>query len=123
MECKGKSNMKKFIQSITKALAKAQAKNPSRGVATLRYDVVKRAIERGDFEKIICAFHYTDDYVWDNVNNFGRGEVSKEVLLQRFNVLTPSCWVQVKDIKGKKYYEVSVSFHSNLAYDVLVPVA
>ncbi|PEF30398.1 hypothetical protein CON39_12065 [Bacillus thuringiensis] len=115
--------MKKFIQSITKALAKVQEKDSSRGVATLRYDVVKRAVERGDFEKIICAYHHTDDYVWDNANNFGQGEASKESLLQYFGWLKPSCWVQVKDIKGKKYYEVTVSFHSNLAYDVLVPVA
>ncbi|KEK23855.1 hypothetical protein [Bacillus gaemokensis] len=113
--------MKKIIKSITNALAKAQEKN--RGVATLRYDVVKRAIEREEFEKMICAYHYTDDYVWDSVNNFGQGEVSKESLLQKFGWLTPSCWVQVKDIEGKKYYEVSVSFHSNLAYDLFIPVA
>lgn len=113
--------MKKIIKSIKNALAKAQEKN--RGVATLRYDVVKRAVERGEFEKIICAYHLTDDYVRDNVNNFGRGEKSKESLLQYFGWLKPSCWVQVREKDGKKYYEISVEFHSNLAYDVIVPMA
>lgn len=113
--------MKKIIKSITSALTKAKENN--RGVATLRYDVVKRAIERGEFEKIICAYNMTDDYVWDNVNNFGQGEKSKEALLQHFGWLKPSCWVQVREKDGKKYYEISVSFHSNLAYDVFVPMA
>lgn len=117
----GEINMKKIIKSIKNALAKAQEKN--RGVATLRYDVVKRAVERGEFEKIICAYHLTDDYVRDNVNNFGRGEKSKESLLQYFGWLKPSCWVQVREKDEKKYYEISVEFHSNLAYDVIVPMA
>lgn len=114
-------NMKKIIKSITNALAKVQEKN--RGVATLRFDVVKRAVERGEFEKIICEYHMTDDYVRDSVDNFGRGEKSKESLLQYFGWLKPSCWVQVRERDGKKYYEISVEFHSNLAYSVIVPMA
>lgn len=116
----------KILQSIEKALAKRKEKTGNDVIATLRQDVVRRAIERGEFENIKCAYHYTDDYAWDNANDFGKNNsVSKESMLHQYNVLTPSCWVSPKlfEINGKQCYEISISFHSNLAYDMYVPVA
>jgi hypothetical protein len=115
----------KILKSIENALAKAKEKRGFEAVATVRQDTVRKAIERGEFEKIKCAYHMTDDYAWDNANDFGYKEgVSKEVMLKGYRVLTPSCWVDPKlhEINGKKCYEISISFHSNLAYDMYVPV-
>lgn len=116
----------KILKSIENVLAKAKEKRGEETVATIRQDVVKRAIERGEFEKIKCAYHYTDDYAWDNANDHGYKEsVSKEAMAREYSILTPSCWVSPKlfEINGKKCYEVSISFHSNLAYDMYVPVS
>jgi hypothetical protein len=115
----------KIRKSIEKALAKVKEKRGRACVATLRQDVVRRAIERGEFHRIRCAYHYTDDYAWDAVNNNGQRDiVSKEAMLREYSILTPSCWVdpKPKEFAGKLYYEVSISFHSNLAYDMYVPL-
>lgn len=117
--------MKKIINSIQKALAKIEGKE-NRYSATVRQDVVRRAIERGEFLKIKCAYHYTDDYAWDAVNNHGKKDsVSKETMLREYSILTPSCWVDKKThmIDGVECYEVSISFHQNLAYDMYVPLS
>ncbi|MED3976077.1 hypothetical protein P4639_22025 [Priestia megaterium] len=105
----------KIIKSIEKVLPKKSS--------TIRQDVVRRAIERGEFELIKCAYHLTDDYAWDAVNNFGYDKkVSKEYMLKEYSILTPSCWISGKKlINGKMCYEISISFHSNLAYDMYVP--
>jgi hypothetical protein len=112
----------KIRKSIENAIKKSGGK---RIFATIRQDVVKRAIERGEFLKLKRAYRYTDDYAWDAENNFGRGWVGKEVLLQEYEWLNPSCWVDKKihTIDGVDCYEISIMFHSNLAYDMYVPVA
>lgn len=116
--------MKKIINSIQKVLAKIEGIE-NRYSATIRQDVVRRAIERGEFLKIKCAYHYTDDYAWDAVNNHGKKDsVSQETMLHEYSILTPSCWVDKKihTIDGVDCYEISVNFHQNLAYDMYVPV-
>ncbi|MEX3625064.1 hypothetical protein [Viridibacillus arvi] len=116
----------KIIKSIENALTKAEQKSGMASVATVRQDTVRKAIERGEFEKIKCAYHLTDDYAWDNANNFGwKRNVTQETMAKEFSILTPSCWVSPKkiDIDGKECYEISISFHSNLSYDMYVPVA
>jgi hypothetical protein len=115
----------KIRESIEKALAKTEAKRGMACVATLRQDVVRRAIERGEYKLIKCAYHYTDDYAWDAQNDHGyKASVSKTAMLSEYSILTPSCWVDPKlhEVNGEKCYEVSISFHSNLAYDMYVPL-
>jgi hypothetical protein len=115
----------KILKSITNALTKAEEKRGQVSVATVRQDVVRRAIERGEFELIKCAYHMTDDYAWDAVNNFGYDkDVTKESMAKEYSILTPSCWVDpvAKRINGIDCYEVSIQFHSNLAYDMYVPI-
>jgi hypothetical protein len=126
-----KKNARRFLpmkirQSIENALAKVKEKRGTATVATVRQDVVRRAIEREEFELIKCAYSYTDDYAWDNANDFGhKKSVSTKTMLWEYSILTPSCWVspQLFEINGKQCYEISISFHSNLAYDMYVPVA
>ncbi len=116
----------KILKTIENALTKAEQKRGRASVATIRQDTVRKAIERGEFELIKCAYHYTDDYAWDYANNNGfKASVSKEGMAREFSILTPSCWVDPKIhiINGKECYEVSISFHSNLAYDMYVPVS
>ncbi|HDR8003413.1 hypothetical protein OWP19_23485 [Bacillus cereus] len=116
----------KIRQSIEKALTKAREKRGVATVATVRQDTVRKAIERGEFEKIKCAYSMTDDYAWDAVNNNGwKDNVSQETMAREYSILTPSCWVSPKKfiINGKECYEISISFHSNLAYDMYVPVS
>lgn len=116
----------KIVKSITNALAKKEEKVGFASTATIRQDVVRKAIERGEFEKIKCAYHMTDDYAWDNANDHGfKDSVSKEAMAREFSILTPSCWVapKIHTINGKECYEISISFHSNLAYDMYVPVS
>lgn len=112
----------RILKSIENALSKAKE---SRRSATLRQDVVRRAVERGEFKGIRCAFYYTDDYVWDEVNNYGRGEVSGATILNKYNIIRPSCWVDKKtvNVRGVECYEISIMFHSNLSYDMYVPVS
>jgi hypothetical protein len=108
---------------IRKSIEKALAKRPGY-VATIRRDTVLKAIERGEYHRIRCAYHYTDDYAWDAANNNGQRDiVSKDTMLREFSILNPSCWVdpKPKELKGNLYYEVSIMFHSNLAYDMYVP--
>ncbi|MGM1416374.1 hypothetical protein ACS2BX_26030 [Bacillus cereus group sp. BceL300] len=114
----------KIRQSIEKALTKAKEKRGVATVATVRHDVVRRAIERGEFELIKCAYHYTDDYLHDYANNYNQNQpVSGESIVKRW--WHPDCWVdpKTKEINGKQCYEISISFHSNLAYDMYVPVS
>jgi hypothetical protein len=116
----------KIRKSIESALAKRQAKVGRPAVATIRRDVVKRAIERGEFELIKCAYHYTDDYLSDYANGYNEGKVvSGEYMLKHFDWPYPDCWVdpKLKEINGKQCYEISISIHSNLAYDMYVPIA
>jgi hypothetical protein len=115
----------KIIKSIENALTKAEAKRGTPTVATVRQDTVRKAIERGEFELIKCAYDMTDDYAWDAVNNFGwKKRVSKETMAREYSILTPSCWVDPKThtVNDIECYEISISFHSNLAYDMYVPV-
>ncbi|HFK1435118.1 TPA: hypothetical protein ACGXNJ_005272 [Bacillus cereus] len=114
--------VKSILNALNKRAEKAGEKNLKKVTATIRYDIVKRAIERGEFKRIECAYSYTDDYLYDNATNFGKGAVSAERMLREFRTLTPSCWVRIKEKDGKEYYEISISFHSNLAYDMIVPM-
>lgn len=67
--------MNKFAKRVEKA------KSEGKGYLTIRRDVVKRMIEKGEYHNLICNHDYTDDYVWDAKRNFGKGEVKdiKEV--------------------------------------------
>lgn len=115
----------KILKSIENALAKAEAKRGKATVATIRQDTVRKAIEREEFELIKCAYSLTDDYAWDNANEFGwKKHVTKETMAREYSILTPSCWVSPKifTINGKECYEISISFHSNLSYDMYVPL-
>jgi hypothetical protein len=115
----------KILKSIENALTKAEQKRGRACVATIRQDTVRKAIEREEFEKIKCAYHYTDDYAWDNENNFGhKDSVSIKTMMREYSILTPSCWVDPKThmINGKECYVISISFHGNLAYDMYVPL-
>ncbi|PGP20948.1 hypothetical protein COA01_15525 [Bacillus cereus] len=111
--------MKKFIQSIENAIKAGEKKRPNYSSHTIRQDVVKRALERGAFLKAKCRFSYTDDYAWDNANNFGKGEVSGETIVDKMNFVgADRCSVK----KEENHYEISISIHSNLVYDVYVPL-
>jgi hypothetical protein len=114
----------KIRQSIEKSIKRTEGKRKNWMCATIRQDVVRRAIERGEFEKLECAYHYTDDYAWDNANNFGKGEVSAKHMLEKYEILKPTCWVdrEKKIVNGKECYVISILFHSNLSYDMYVPV-
>lgn len=114
--------MKKIISSIENALTKAEAKIGRPAVATIRRDVVNRAIERGEFEELILAYSYSEGTDTEVQNKLA----TAEPLLQRFGWgLRPDCWVDPKIhlINGKECYEISIRFHSNLSYDMYVPVA
>lgn len=115
----------KIRQSIEKAIKRAEEKGKNWIGATIRQDVVKRAIERGEFERIECAYHYTDDYAWDYANNFGKGEVTAKHILDKYEIFKPTCWVdrEKKNVNGKECYVISILFYSNLSYDMYVPVA
>ncbi|MEJ1517638.1 hypothetical protein R3O67_30955 [Bacillus cereus] len=111
--------MKKFIQSIENAIKAGEKKHPNYSSHTIRQDIVKRALERGAFLKAKCRFYYTDDYAWDNANNFGKGEVSGETIVDKMNFVgADRCSVK----KEETHYEISISIHSNLVYDVYVPL-
>lgn len=111
--------MKKFIQSIENAIKAGEKKYPNFKSHTIRQDVVKRALERGAFLKAKCCHHLTDDYAWDSVNNFGKGEVSGEVIVDKMNSLgADRCYVEKKET----HYEISIIIYQNLAYDVYVPL-
>lgn len=115
----------RILKSIENALTKAEAKRGQATVATVRQDTVRKAIERGEYLRIKCAYHYTDDYAWDDATGFGRKDsVSQEAILWEYSILTPSCWVKPKPrtIDGVECYEISISFHSNLLYNMYVPV-
>lgn len=115
----------KIRKSIENALTKSEAKAGRKVSATVRQDTIRKAIERGEFELIKCAYHLTDDYAWDAFNEFGwKNKITQETMAREYSILTPSCWVdpRIKNINGKDCYEVSISFHSNLAYDMYVPV-
>ena len=114
----------RILKSIENAKARAEKKGRKWG-STIRQDVVRRAIERGEFEALECKYSYTDDYLWDNAVNFGRRFVTAERMLREYSILTPSCWIngEKKNINGKECYEVTINFHSNLSYAMYVPVA
>ncbi|MCU7667556.1 hypothetical protein [Bacillus thuringiensis] len=111
--------MKKFIQSIENAIKAGEKKHPNYSSHTIRQDVVKRALERGAFLKAKCRFSYTDDYAWDNATNCGKGEVSGETIVDKMNFVgADRCSVR----KEETQYEISIRIHSNLVYDVYVPL-
>ena len=111
----------KIRNSIEKVINKSAEKKV---FGTIRQDTVRKAIERGEFSAIVCNYSYTDDYAWDNANNFGEGQVSANGILKTYNILSPSCWLRGKKmIKGVENYEINIQFHSNLSYSMYVPVA
>ena len=72
----------KILKSIENALAKREAKIGRPAIATIRRDVVQKAIERGEFEQIILAYSHTDDFSYDVENKI----VTSESLLKRFGL-------------------------------------
>ena len=111
----------KIRNSIERIIAKSEEKKV---FGTIRQDTVRKAIEANEFTALFCNFSYTDDYAYDNANNFGEGQVSAQTLLKTYRVLRPSCWVRgIKKIKGQDNYEITIQFHSNLSYSMYVPVA
>lgn len=112
----------KILKTIESALEKKALKVGSPAIATIRQDMVKKALDRDEYQKIILAYSHSDDSIYDMENKTS----SKEAVLQKYGYgLKPECWVQpsTKIIDGVECYEVSISFHSNLAYDMYVPKA
>lgn len=114
----------KIRKNIENARAKAIEKG-KKYATTIRQDTIRRAIERGEFKAIYCDYHMTDDYRYDAELNFGRGYVSKEIMLREYSILTPSCWIDwnTKELNGEECYRITINFHSNLSYSMYVPVA
>lgn len=104
----------KILKTIENVLAKKELKVGHPAVATIRKDTLKKSLERGEFHKIILVFnHDTQNKVSDS-----------EAVLYNYSIgLSPDCWVQpnTKIIDGVECYEINISFHSNLAYNVYVP--
>lgn len=110
----------KILKTIENALAKKELKVGHPAIATIRQDVMKKSLDRGEFHKIILAYSHSDDSIYDIDNKVS----SKESVLQKYDYgMKPECWVQptTKIIDDVECYEVSISFHSNLAYDVYIP--
>ncbi|MFP3727717.1 hypothetical protein U8V72_21260 [Priestia filamentosa] len=108
--------MKKFINSIEKAVENGKKKKLNSSIYTIRRDIVKRALERGAYNKAICTGRYTDDYAWDAANNYGKGTVSGKTIADKISGGT-SCWIKIKE----DHYLIVVHIHSNLSYDITVP--
>jgi hypothetical protein len=101
------TNLKQHIEKMI------SSSDEDRMYVRLRKDMVKKAIEAGEFEAIVCDFHYTDDYAWDNANNFGKGTVKDpKSLVKDFDRMS-NLYCSVKRDKPN---EISISIHSNLSY-------
>lgn len=110
--------IRKSIENVIKKSAERKC------FGILRQDIVRRAIENGEFETLECSYRYTDDYAWDSATDFGAGQVSKKAILDTYQYLKPSCWLRGQsEINGKQCYEINIQFHSNLSYSMHVPVA
>jgi hypothetical protein len=95
---------------FTKQLQKANEKG--KGYATIRHDTAYKTIQNNNCT-IVCDYHYTDDYAYDNANGYGKGEIAKEHLLQTMESMSPRCYISVDSPNRLK-----VSIHSNLMYSV-----
>lgn len=91
-----------------KEIARYTAKG--RKIATIRRDKVQKLLRSEHCDHVVCDYHYTDDYAWDNANGFGRGEVDPEYVANQIGHGT-DCYISVENP-----YVVSIIIHSNLSY-------
>lgn len=92
---------------------------------TIRKDKLKRMIEQGKV-LIKCCFHLTDDYGFDNSNDFGKTEYmparivddGKDFIQGYINLF--SCYFEWKNARCIDYGNGNVTFyvHSNLNYEI-----
>lgn len=90
----------------------AKAREAGRQYLTIRRDVAAKVAASGQF-LCKCNYRYTDDYAWDNVSGFGRGEVSGEYLAEEIARFGARCYINL-DAPN----EVRVRVHSNLSYSM-----
>lgn len=84
--------------------------------ATVRNDYIRKAIIRDEFYSIQLAYDESYQSVYPS-------ESTKESILAAFDRVRPKCWISgIKVINRIECIQVSVMFHSNLAYDLYVAV-
>ncbi|MBY0077938.1 hypothetical protein H7K13_23715 [Priestia aryabhattai] len=101
--------MNKFAKQIEKAKEKGQ------GYATVRRDVVKRLIEKGEFHRLVCNHSYTDDYAWDAATNFGKGEVKDIEAVVKWLEQKTHCYIDVNNPN-----EVRILPYQGLSYSLFL---
>jgi hypothetical protein len=101
--------MNKFAKHIEKAKEKGTS------YATIRRDVVKRIIEKGEFHKLVCNHSYTDDYAWDAATNFGKGEVKDISSVTYWLDSKTSCYIEVDNPN-----EVHILPYQGLSYSLFL---
>lgn len=101
--------MNKFAKHIEKA------KEQGRAVATVRRDVVRRLIEKGEYHKLIRNYSYTDDYAWDAATNFGKGEVKDTEDVTYWLERKTTCYISVDNPN-----EVHIIPYQGLSYSLFL---
>ena len=103
-----------------------KAKKEGKKVARVRKDVVRRIIENQEYKSISTAYKYTDDYAFDNANDFGRnnGMSHEEALEIAQNWLKSGagdtvCYIDIE----KDENVISIIPYSNLCYRMEMPAA
>lgn len=94
-----------------KELAKANGE-----IATIRKDKVKKLLSEGLFERVVCDYHYTDDYAYDNATGFGKGEREREWAMEDLPhrmYKDSRCYVDPREPN-----RLHIIIHSNLSYSV-----
>lgn len=86
-------NLAKLAKRIEKA------KNEGKQYVTIRYDVVKRMILKGEYARMVCKYDYTDDYYYDYINNFGKRELAPEEArrIAETELKGARCWINVDE--------------------------
>lgn len=83
--------------------------------STIRNDYILKAIKRDEFYSIQLAY--------DDSNSINPNQSHKESILAAFDRVRPKCWISgTKFINKVDCIQVSVMFHSNLAYDLYVAI-
>jgi len=79
---------------------------------TARRDTVETILENGWVDGAVCEGRYTDDYRRDAAQDFRKGRVSSEAVLDEMAQTPPKrCWVKLKD-DGRQVLVVYWSFQS-----------
>lgn len=86
-------------------------KAPLTGKWTLAH--ARRAIANGQYEKLRCDGHYTDDYAGDAASDFRRGEIQMPLEFLRKLVEDPSGWWTSLDTESNRVSVCCHTFDSN----------